>query len=157
MRTTLQARAAALGLAALALIAGACGDKGNDGPAAPAGPTAAKISVSASTPTVGLSPRAGFTYRINVPVTIQESAGVGANIDRLRLALIGGGRTLETQDIGSADVIAVTGSNRLAAGGTRSFTLTFDVNAGQATSGLLTLFFTDDLRNQLSADFTIAF
>jgi hypothetical protein len=142
----------------LALIAGACGST-NDTPTpgGPTGPTQANVVVTASSPQITLSPRSGFTYRITIPVTIRETAGLGANIDSMRLQLMASGRSVETQEIGSGDVIAVTGSNRLQAGATRTFTLYFDVNAGQATSGLLTLSFTDDRGNRLTADFTIAF
>ena len=147
---------------ALAVVLPACGGGSNSGgggtgPSTPAGPSQASITVGASTPTVSLSPRAGYTYRITVPVTLTETAGLGANINFLRLSLTLAGAEIERSEISSADLIASTGTNRLAASSTRTFNAIFDANAGEATGGLLIVNATDDRGNSLQATFAIAF
>jgi hypothetical protein len=159
MRSSWRAVAASAGLTAV-LLTGACkpeNSNDNDFISNPGGPSQANVVVTASNVGVSTSPRPGFNYRITIPVTIRETAGLGANMDAMRFQLYANGRSVETQEIGANDIIAVSGSNRLTAGSTKSFTLFFDMNAGQATSGLLTLLFTDDRGNRLSADFTVAF
>jgi hypothetical protein len=158
MRSTWRAVAAIVGLTAV-LLTGACkpeNSNDNDFISNP-GPSQANVVVTASNVGVSTSPRPGFNYRITIPVTIRETAGLGANMDAMRFQLYANGRSVEMQEIGANDIIAVSGSNRLTASGTKSFTLAFDMNAGQATSGLLTLLFTDDRGNRLSADFTVQF
>jgi hypothetical protein len=137
----------------------ACGGGGDAGPTPVASPTVsqARITVTATAPTITLSPLPDFTFRLTIPVTIAESAGLGANINFIRLSLIRGGVELERQEISSALLISQSGSNRLAASATRTFQLLYDVNAGTATSGILTCNFTDDRGNNQSASFTITF
>lgn len=137
----------------------ACGGGGGTGPTPVPSPTVsqARITVTATAPTVTLSPLPNFNFRLTIPVTIAESAGLGANINYIRLSLIRGGAELERQEISSATLISQSGTNRLAASSTRTFQLLYDVNAGSATSGILTCNFTDDRGNNQSASFTITF
>jgi hypothetical protein len=99
----------------------------------------------------------GFTYRVTVPATITESAGLGANINYVRLRQIYLGLEVERSEISSADLIASTGSNRLNASSTRSINLNYDVNDPRPTSGILTFNFTDDRGNAQAVDFTIVY
>jgi len=158
MRSQLRAAAAITGLTAV-LLTGACKPSETDlgTNITDTRPAQANVVVNASNVGVATSPRPGFNYRITIPVTIRETAGLGANMDAMRFQLFANGRSVETQEIGANDIIAVSGSNRLTAGSTRNFTLAFDMNAGQASSGLLTLFFTDDRGNRLSAEFVVVF
>lgn len=138
----------------------ACGGGGGSSPTTPTvppAPTKATITVTAATPTVALSSRRGFTYVVAVASTIAESAGVGANINFVRMQFIRAGLEIERQEISSADLIVQTGSNRLAASSTRTLNLSFDTNAETATSALLTFNFTDDRGNNLESSFTVTF
>jgi hypothetical protein len=132
-----------------------CGSSSSN-PAAPTGPSQARITVTASA-TVSLSPRAGFTYRVTVPVTMVESAGLGANINYARLRMTLSGVEIERSEIGSADFVSQTGSNRLNANQSRSVTLNFDVNDPRSTAAILEINFTDDKSNTLTATYTITF
>ena len=145
-------------LAVLAAVA-ACGGSSGSSPAAPTTPTVteAKITVTAAAPTVSVSPLANFNFRIVVPVTITESAGLGANINFIRLSQIANGAEIERQEISASGLTAQTGSNRLAAGSARNFNLTYDVNDARATSGQLDFNFTDDRSNTQDAFFTITY
>jgi len=139
----------------------ACGGGGGSGspttPNTPAAPTQANITVTAGAPTVTFSPRSGFSIRLTVRSTISESAGLGANINFVRMRFIRGGVEVERQEISSADLILQTGSNRLNASGSRTIDLIFDTNAETATSAILVYGFTDDRGNNLEATFTITF
>jgi hypothetical protein len=146
--------AAALGLPA-------CGG-GNDPTPVPTptpGPSQARLTVtcqgtSAAAGLVTASPRAGFSFRIVWPCTIVESAGLGANINFVRMRLTSGGTTLEIQQISGNDIVAASGTNRINANQTRSANIQFDFNAGDATGGSLDFNFTDDRGNTLEATIT---
>jgi hypothetical protein len=153
-------RGLTLAAGALMVVLPGCGGGGGSTPttpATPAPPAQARITVTASAPVVTFSPRAAFTYRITVPATITESAGLGANINYVRLREIYLGVEIERSEISSADLIVATGTNRLGANATRTINLIFDVNDDRATSGILTFNFTDDRGNNLSVDFTITY
>lgn len=138
---------------ALAVALQACGGGGN-GPTpqpTPAGPTQASIRVTCSPYTLSNSPRVGFDLRISFPCTIVESAGLGANINFVRMRLQLNGLDVERQEINANDVIAVQGNNRLSASQTRTGNFIFDFNRGDATGGVLEFNFTDDRGNALSA------
>jgi hypothetical protein len=149
----------ALAASALVAILTGCGGGGSGGTTTPTqtGPTQARITVTATSPLVTFSPRVGFTYRVTVPATITESAGLGANINYVRLRQIYLGLEVERSEISSADLIASTGSNRLNASSTRSINLNYDVNDPRPTSGILTFNFTDDRGNAQAVDFTIVY
>jgi hypothetical protein len=106
---------------------------------------------------VSFSPRPGFQLRLTVPTALTESAGLGANINFVRMQFIVGSVVIEVQEISSADLIVATGSNRLNASSTRNITLNFDNNARPATSAVILYDFTDDRGNNLQADFVITF
>jgi hypothetical protein len=126
-------------------------------PATPAGPTQARITVTASTPLISNSPRNGFAFRIGISSTITEAAGLGGNINFVRMRFIAGGVEIERSEISSADLILQTGTNRLNASSTRTLNLVFDTNAAAATSAQLLYNFTDDRGNTLEAPFTVTF
>jgi hypothetical protein len=155
-------RAATLRVALAGLLAipiAACGGSSSGGgtttPSTPAGPTQARITVTCSPYTLTLSPLVGFNYRISVPCTITESAGLGANMNFIRLRLTIGGAEVERQEIGANAIIAQTGSNRLGANATRTNTYIFDFNNGNATGAILDFNFTDDRGNNLNSSFTL--
>jgi hypothetical protein len=147
-------RLAAVTLVPLALAA--C--SGNSTSPSPA-PTAsqARITVSAAAPITSLSPLAAFNFRTTFNTTVAEAAGVGANINFIRLALTRGGVELERQEISSSALVSQTGTNRLNASATRNLPLVFDFNNGSVTGGVLTFNFTDDRGNVLAVDFPFTF
>jgi hypothetical protein len=138
----------------------ACGGGGSSSPSTPstpAGPTQARITVTAAAPVISASPRNGFAYRITISSTIAEAAGLGGNINFVRMRFIAGGVEIEREEISSADLILQTGTNRLNASASRTLNLVFDTNAAQATSAQLLYNFTDDRGNNLEAPFTVTF
>jgi hypothetical protein len=147
-----------LALAAVVMMAAtACSSNSSPTAPAPTGPSQARITVTASAPQLAFSPRVGFAYRVTVPATITEAAGLGANINFVRLRQLFRGAEIERSEVSSADLIVATGSNRLNASATRNINLIFDVNDGRATSGVLTFGFTDDRGNAQSVDFTVTY
>jgi hypothetical protein len=102
----------------------ACGGGGGttapSTPSTPAPPSQARITVSASAPVITTSPRNGFAFRVAVASTITEAAGLGGNINFVRLRFIAGGVEIERSEISSADLILQTGTNRLAAKSSRT-------------------------------------
>jgi hypothetical protein len=150
--------ALALAAGAVMMVMPACsGGNGSPTNPTPTGPTQARITVTASAPLLAFSPRVGFAFRITVPATITEAAGLGANINFVRLQQIFRGVEIERSEISSADLIVATGSNRVNASATRTINLIYDVNDGRATSGILTFGFTDDRGNPQSVDFTVTY
>jgi hypothetical protein len=149
-------RLAAVTLVPLAL--GACSGNSNSTSPSPA-PTAsqARITVTASAPATSLSPLAAFNFRTTFNTTVAEAAGVGANINFIRLALTRSGVELERQEISSSAIVSQTGTNRLNASATRNLPLVFDFNNGSVTGGVLTFNFTDDRGNVLAVDFPFTF
>jgi hypothetical protein len=155
----LDSRAARAVALALAVTLPACGG-GSDSPTpipTPAGPSQANITVTcqgtnqAST-LVTTSPRAGFQFRIIWPCSVTESAGLGANINFVRMTLTRPTTVLEVVEVSGNDIVASTGSNRINASSTRNANIQFDFNAGDATAGRLTFSFTDDRGNALTAN-----
>lgn len=146
----------------LAIVLPACGG-GSSTPnpvPTPAGPTQANINVtcqgtSAAGNLVTSSPRSGFSFRIIWPCVITESAGLGANINFVRMTLTRPTVILEVVEISGNDIVASTGSNRINASSTRNANIGFDFNAGDATAGVLQFNFTDDRGSVLTA--TISF
>ena len=150
------------GLVACAVLAlPSCGGGGGTStpttPAAPTGPTQARVTVTAASPVVSNSPRNGFAFRIAVSSTIAESAGLGGNINFVRMRFIANGVEIERSEVSSADLILQTGTNRLNASSTRTLNLIFDTNAARATSAQILYNFTDDRGNNLEAPFTVTF
>jgi hypothetical protein len=142
---------------ALAACGGGSGTSTPSAPSTPAPATQAKITVTATAPAISNSPRNGFAYRISLNSTIAESAGLGGNINFVRMRFIAGGVEIEREEISSADLILQTGTNRLNASATRTLNLSFDTNAAAATSAQLLFNFTDDRGNNLEAPFTVTF
>ena len=87
-----------------------------------------------------------------VEIRIIESAGLGANINFARLEVFRAtGELEERAEIGSNDIIAGVGDNRLEANETEEATLTFLFRATVKTGRqlVLTLGFTDDNGNDI--------
>jgi|SRR4051794_7766349 hypothetical protein len=148
-------RLAAVTLVSLAV--GACSGNSTSPTPAPTGPSQARITVSAAPPVTSLSPLAAYNFRTTFNTTVAEAAGVGANINFIRLALTRSGAELERQEISSSALVSQTGTNRLNASATRSLPLVFDFNNGSVTGGVLTFNFTDDRGNVLAVDFPFTF
>ena len=151
-------RAAVLTLA-LPLALGLVGCGSSTGPTSQPtpipGPSQANITVTCSAYTVSGSPIGGFAFRLSVPCTIRETAGLGANLNYVRLRLLLGGSEVERQEIGASDIIRAAGTNRVAANGTVNGNFIFDFNRGDATSAILDFNFTDDRGNNATASFTL--
>ena len=153
--SALRFRLAAVTLVPLALTA--CSGNSTSPSPAPAGPSQARITVSASAPITTLSPLLAYNFRTTFSTTVAEAAGVGANINFIRLSLTRAGVELERQEISSSAIVSQTGSNRLNASATRNLPLVFDFNNGSVTGGVLTFNFTDDRGNVLAVDFPFSF
>jgi hypothetical protein len=142
-----------LSLATLFLAAAtlpSCGS--DDGTATPTGPSQATLTVTQSSHgQVCFSPAAGFTSRARIPVRITESAGVGASINFIRLTLLRGGVEVERREITAGAITSGLGTNRVAANGTVTATLSFDFNITDFNSFRLDFNFTDDRGNVLQA------
>ena len=139
--------------AALLLVLSLAGC-GSDSPTPPTppttqpGPTAASITVTqTSQGQLCFSPAAGFSYRLRLPMTIRESAGLGANINFARLTLFRAGIEVERREIGSAAIIAGVGTNRLNPNQTQNVIITFDFNNDTFDSSRLEMNFSDDRGN----------
>jgi len=120
---------------------------------APPAPSQASITVSASN---GLVIASGAGNLVQLSVALRETAGVGANINFLRLEIFRAtGEFEERTEIGAADIIAGIGDNRLAANSTESMILRFFFRATVKTGRqmLLTVNLTDDRGNNLQATF----
>jgi hypothetical protein len=135
----------------------ACGGGGDSGPTptppAPTptpGPSQATITVTTD-PMSLVTPPGAHAFAMQIPFSITESAGLGANWNYARLMLFVGGVEVERQEIGSNAIISQTGNNRIEANATRSGTLTFGFNRGDATLVRLELGFGDDRGNTLTA------
>jgi hypothetical protein len=145
----------------LVLSLGGCGG-GGGGPTTPPvtnppGPTAASITVNQSSQgQLCFSPAAGFSYRLRLPLTIRESAGLGANINFARLTLFRLGVEVERREIGSAAIIAGVGTNRLNPSQTQNVIIGFDFNNDTFDSSRLELNFTDDRGNVHNLSVTIS-
>jgi hypothetical protein len=152
---SLRLRLAAATLVPLALSA--CSGNSTSPTPAPAGPSQARITVTAAAPLTTLSPLVAYNFRTTFNTTVTEAAGLGANINFIRLALTRGGVELERQEISSSALISQSGTNRLNASATRNLPLIFDFNNGSVTGGILTFNFTDDRGNVLAVDIPFTF
>lgn len=92
--------------------------------------------------------------------TLTESAGLGANINFIRVDLFtANGEFLERQEFGAGQVTSGTGSNRLNANESRDIEALFFFRATVKTGRLITLTvgLTDDRGNVLDQDVTFVF
>jgi hypothetical protein len=140
-------------LPAFVLLAAAflpsCGD---DGPAMPSGPSQATITVTQTGQAqVCVSPSATANLRLRAPIRITESAGLGANINFVRLSLFRGTTEIERREVTAAAVTSGLGTNRVAANGTVTATLSIDFNSSDFDTFRLDFNFTDDRGNVLQA------
>jgi hypothetical protein len=152
-------RAATLAFTAL-LVSGSCkdGNTPTQGSSTTTStvPTATQSSilVSISAPSQVREVNGSRRYAVDYSIRLQESAGLGANIDFLRLDLTGPSSGSERTEIGGATIASRYGTNRVPANGTWSNTVTFEFNLANAQGPAeLLVQVTDDRRNQLVADF----
>ncbi len=114
----------------------------------PPAPSQASLTVTMTgRGVIGYSPYACCNYRIQIPLTIKESAGLGANINYARLSFIRSGVERERQEISSADVVAQVGTNHIAARGNWNLTMKFDFNEDNFDTLTLIVNFTDERGN----------
>lgn len=148
-------------VALTALATFGCGDSDSGTsptPTTSVGPSAANISGTVTN--VGVL-GTGSGNIVVFDLTLTESAGVGANINFIRLEVFRAtGEFEERQEIGSGAITAQTGSNRLDASGTRVFNVGFAFNATIKTGRVMrvTVGLTDDRGNNsdLAIDFVFS-
>jgi hypothetical protein len=101
------------------------------------------------------SPVMGFSDRLRFPVRMTETAGLGENVVLIRFVLLLRQEEVARAAIAVADIIAQLGTNRVAANGSLSGTLTMDFNGGNFDAGRLLFEFTDDKRNNIEVPFDV--
>ncbi len=145
---------AALILAVTAGFLPGCGDDATTtGPtvpavSVPAGPDRATITAAQEgIGQLGFSPLPTHFFRIQFQARIQESAGLGANMNFVRLSFLKGGAEVERAEIGSDRIIQQLGSNRIAARATITPTFKMDFNEDDFDPIRLEFNFTDDRGN----------
>jgi hypothetical protein len=138
----------------------ACG--GNSTPSVPT-PTQASITLTvAPNPVTSVACNPGcissngtsFPFQFSVTVNIQETAGIGGNVDFVNFFGQHGSRTYGTVNFGSDIVIQREGTNHISGRGTLSFPFTIDYNNGDGTHDLLgnlSVQFSDDRGNRIIA------
>ena len=83
-------------------------------------------------------------YWLTADLTIREAAGLGGNIDFLRLEGKGPGATYEEAEIGSALVVSELGTNRVNASSSWSHSVAWEWNMQDAVGYKITIQLTDD-------------
>lgn len=83
-------------------------------------------------------------YVLTAELTIRETAGLGGNIDFLRVEAKGPAGTYEKAEIGSDLVVAGLGTNRVNASSTWSYTVGWEWNMQNALGYKITVQLTDD-------------
>jgi hypothetical protein len=141
-------------LLGLGLAACGGGSSSPSSPTAPAGPSQAQVVVTCLAPVTTYSPRFGFTYRATFTCNVNETAGVGINVNYVRADFVNSAGTgVERQELSSADLITQLGTNHINGGNNYSAHLLFDFNAPSSVGGTLTFSVTDDRLNVLTATF----
>ena len=143
----------------LLLMLSACSDKSSSptvqtpmpAPIAQAVPAVLNI-VQPSVGEICISPVRGFKYRLTIPFTVMETAGTGLAVNFINADFFRGGQRVERQSIGSNDIIATLGTNRIEGNSSISATITFDFNSDDVLIQI-TLNYTDDsgIRNSYSS------
>jgi hypothetical protein len=113
----------------------------------PAGPSAANITLTI----IGAGALgSGQGNLVQFQIRLQESAGLGANINFIRVDVYRAtGQFEERQEIGSGQIVNQTGTNRLNANETRNMTVTIGFNATIKSGRIIrfTVGMTDDRGN----------
>jgi hypothetical protein len=120
-------------------------------------PPVARASITMAQTTVGqicISPVPNKVLRIKLPMRITESAGLGFNINAIRLSLFLGATETERAEMTANAIIAIRGSNHVNARGVVDITLSHDLNAsvGSYDSIRYLAQFTDDRGNDINLD-----
>ena len=111
------------------------------------GPTAANIAVTINNPTAFSGGVPGFGYSLQFGLNVRESAGLGANINFVRLEIYNAsGSLLERTENGAN---TVPGGNRLNPNSSRDFNVTMGFNSDPVSGRfvLIGLGTTDDRGN----------
>lgn len=147
-------RTASLGarlLLGMALALPGCGGDGGTTPTPTPtptpGPSQANITVTISNPTYFTGGVPGFGYRLQFGLNVRESAGLGANINFVRLEVYdAAGSLLERTENGAN---TVPGGNRLNPNSSRDFNVTMGFNSDPLSGRfiLIGLGTTDDRGN----------
>jgi len=91
------------------------------------GPTQANVTVTINNPTYGPGGTAGFGYSLEFGLNVRESAGLGANINFVRLEIFNAsGSLLERSENGAN---TVPGGNRLNPNSSRDFNVILGFNS----------------------------
>jgi hypothetical protein len=141
-----------LGLPACGSDGGTGGNSGNGTTGATPVVTAARITVTQpSTAQLCLSPLNDFFFRLRLPIRFAESAGLGANVNFVRLSMLRGATEVERREV-TASQLQALGAQRVNASATVNAVLGFDFNADPDTFDTVRLEFnfTDDNRNNSS-------
>jgi hypothetical protein len=146
-------------IAALSAVTG-CSD--TESPAAPT-PTQASFTISVPTQITATrcSPACSsqsssdtFAFSAAMTLTLQESAGIGANITTITLTGTAGGVTFQPLVFSSTDITQVAGSAHISGRGSLAVPLTIVYNTPSGTANLLVninVQFTDDGSKQVNA------
>jgi len=113
--------------------------------------TAAACNPACIAPNSGLA----FPFRFSATLTIQETGGVGGNVDFVNVTGQHGGRTFGTINFGSDLIVQRVGTNHVSARGTLSFafSIDFDNQDGSTHDRLETanIQLTDDRGNRITS------
>ncbi len=116
-----------------------------DSPTRPTGPSQATFTLTVGERDWWPSDNPEKEYWLTADLT-RETAGLGGNIDFLRLEGKGPGGTYEKAEIGSDLVVAGLGTNRVNASSTWSYTVGWEWNMQNALGYKITVQITDDRR-----------
>lgn len=128
-----------LGLIVVASLL-ACDD---DGVTTPTGPDRASFTISVTDQDWWPNDNPNKEYWLTAVVTIRETAGVGGNIDFLRLEGKGSGNAYEKAEIGSDLIVEELGTNRIDASSTWSYNVGWEWNMQNALGYKVTVQVTD--------------
>jgi hypothetical protein len=141
-------RLVGIAVAAAVAVLPACG--GGDGDPNPGGGTPVITSANLTVTQNGagslcISPRLEYFWRLQVPVRIVESNGLGANLNFVRMSILSAsGAEIERAEVGAPIVTNTLGSNHINASATVQGRFDLDFNSEDFDSVRLLFNFTDD-------------
>jgi hypothetical protein len=149
-------RSHVVALLVLSSLLPACGGGGGS-PAAPppiTQPPVARANITMTQTSQGqicLSPLVDKTVRIKLPMRIADTAGLGFNINAIRLSLYLGAIEVERSEMTASDIIGILGTNHVAGGSGVGITLRHDINSSGGTYDSIRYLgqFTDDRGNNI--------
>ncbi len=94
------------------------------------------------------------SFRIGVPLLVDENAGVGFYANFARLTLLRGSTVIDVSELGVNEIKAQRGTNHFLGGSFFGFVALFDFNRSDSTSADLLFDFTDDKGNHIEKHLT---